>query len=70
MPSLGLTASAPQLALGGVPMGGSGAAGPTVIVNINGPIYGGPSGLDQLQRDLTARMRQSVRGAMRPVSIT
>ena len=66
------TPSTPTLALAGpLPSGVvAGGAGASVVVNINGPIYGGPAGLDQLQRDLTARVRQSVRGASRPVSIT
>jgi hypothetical protein len=43
----------------------SASGGMTVIVN--GNVYGGPAGLDQLWREIQARQRQTTRGGLRDV---
>ncbi len=67
MPSLGGAAvsSAPALTPAISSNGSGSGVGDEVHVHIHGNVYGGPTGLDQLARDIEQRLRQTTRGALR-----
>lgn len=64
-PRGGLALATARVASLGVNAPGLAMAGGSIVVNINGPVYGGPAGLDQLTSDIANRLRLKSRTGSR-----